>query len=117
MTRSPKRLKQKSLRHRLLLSMGAAFLVILSFISVGLWGYARQAANEAYDRLLHGAALAILERVSLTADEIRVDIPYSAFEILGLAQDDRVFYHIYTREGGTLTASHDLPKAANVPAE
>ena len=113
MTRPPKRLKQKSLRHRLLLSMGAAFLVILSFISVGLWGYARQAANEAYDRLLHGAALAILERVSLTADEIRVDIPYSAFEILGLAQDDRVFYHIYTREGGTLTASHDLPKAAN----
>ncbi|SNY93202.1 two-component system, OmpR family, sensor histidine kinase TctE [Cohaesibacter sp. ES.047] len=118
MTPHPKRLKQKSLRHRLLLSMGAAFLVILTVISIGLWGYARQAANKAYDRLLHGAALSILERVSYSADQVRVDLPYSAFEILGLAMDDRVFYRIYTRENGTITASHDLPMAKNYePAE
>lgn len=113
MRQSSKRLTQKSMRHRLILSMGAGFLAILTVICTGLWGYAQQAANESYDRLLHGAALAILERANLTSGEVRVDIPYSAFEILGLAKQDRVFYRIFTQDNETITASHDLLPAAN----
>ena len=108
-----KRLTQKSIRHRLILSMGAGFLAILSVICIGLWGYAQQAANESFDRLLHGAALAILERANMASGEVRVDVPYSAFEILGLAKEDRVFYRIFTQDGTTITASHNLRPAAN----
>ena len=118
MKHASKRLTQKSMRHRLILSMGAGFLAILTVICIGLWGYAQQAANESFDRLLHGAALAILERANLASGEVRVDIPYSAFEILGLAKEDRVFYRIFTRDNETITASHDLrPKANYKPSE
>ena len=111
MSGSARRLTEKSIRQRLILSMSAGFLVILTIFSVGLWGYATQAANKAYDRLLQGAALAILERVNLASDEIRVDIPYTAFKLLGLAEDDRVFYRIFTEDGETITASHNLRPA------
>ena len=118
MKHASKRLTQKSMRHRLILSMGAGFLAILTVICIGLWGYAQQAANESYDRLLHGAALAILERANLASGEVRVDIPYSAFEILGLAKEDRVFYRIFTQDDETITASHNLrPKANYKPSE
>nr|WP_321463231.1 sensor histidine kinase [uncultured Cohaesibacter sp.] len=113
MRQSSKRITQKSIRHRLILGMGAGFLAILTAICIGLWGYAQQAANESYDRLLHGAALAVLERANMASGEVRIDIPYSAFEILGLAKEDRVFYRIFTQNGDTITASHNLLPAAN----
>nr|WP_321457792.1 sensor histidine kinase [uncultured Cohaesibacter sp.] len=113
MKHNPKRLTQKSMRHRLLLAMSAGFMAILTIICAGLWGYAQQAANESFDRLLHGAALAILERANMASGEVRVDIPYSAFEILGLAKEDRIFYRIFTQDNQTITASHNLLPAAN----
>ncbi len=93
--------------------MGGVFLAILTVFSIALWGYAQQAANRSYDRLLHGAGLAVLERVNIISNEITVDIPYSSFEILSLAPDDRIFYRIFTQDGRTITSSHDLRSASN----
>ncbi|WP_083205980.1 sensor histidine kinase N-terminal domain-containing protein [Stappia indica] len=98
-----------SLRRRLTVGMVAGFLAILVVLSIGLWTYARNAANQTYDLLLAGSAIAILERISPTPDGLIVDIPSSALEIVGLAKEDRVFYRIFRLGGSTLTGDPDLP--------
>lgn len=104
--------KLPSLRYRILSGMAAGFFIILIGISLGIWIYARNAANHSYDRLLSGAALSILERTLVTPDGPTVDIPYSALEILGLAGRDRVFYRVFTAKGKTLTGTDKLPVPA-----
>jgi len=88
--------------------MSAGFIIILAVFSIGLWGYARQAANNSFDRLLYGAGLAMLERAYFTSNQVRIDIPYSAFEILGQANNDRIFYRVFTQDNVTVTQSHKL---------
>jgi len=102
--------RHHSLRQRLLTSMAVGFAIILVSIAVGIWSYARDAANHSYDRLLSGAAFAILERTLVTPTGPSVEIPYSALELIGLAESDRVFYRIFTANGKTLTGSGNLPQ-------
>lgn len=105
-----------SLRRRLTIAMIAGFLLVLSVIAIGFWNYATRAADRTYDLLLDGSAIAIRERIFQGADgEIDVDFPPSALEILGLAENDRVFYRIFDSEGRTITGSDDLPVAADMP--
>ena len=107
-----------SLRRRLMVVMTGGFLVVLSLISIGLWSYARNAANETYDLLLKGSAISILERISLSPQGYALDFPPSALEILGLAEDDRVFYRVFDLSGTTITGDPDLPlPPALSPAE
>ena len=80
------------------------------------WNYGIQAANEAYDRLLTGASLQIAERVSVADGEVLVDLPSSAFELLSLARNDRVFYRVIGTDGETLTGYPDLPLPSDVGA-
>lgn len=101
-----------SLRRRLTISMVTGFLVILAVIAIALWNYAVTAANRTYDLLLEGAAISILERITSSESGVAVDFPPAALEILGLAENDRVFYRIYDSSGETLTGDSDLPLPA-----
>lgn len=83
----------------------AGGLVVLGWAS---WIYARVAADEAYDRLLVGAALQIAESVATEPGRITVDPPISAFETLAMAVSDRVFYRVVDPAGDTLTGQGDL---------
>lgn len=105
----PESRQSRSIRWRLLALMSAGAGVLLLVISLLLWNYSRAAANRTYDLLLSGAALAILERVSGGPDGVTVDIPISAMEILGLAPRDRLVYAVFSRSGGLITGSGDLP--------
>jgi two-component system, OmpR family, sensor histidine kinase TctE len=70
--------------------------------------YARIAADEAYDRLLVGAALQIAETVRAQEGTVSVDPPVSAFETLSLSSNDRIFYKVTDSRGGVLTGYEDL---------
>ncbi|MDT8327209.1 MAG: extracellular solute-binding protein [Roseovarius sp.] len=106
-------LPRHSLQRRLLLSMAAGFAVLLILISLLLWTYARSAANRTHDLLLAGAALSILERVSVGPDGATVDMPYSALEILSLNPVDRVQYRVFVPGKAEITGSEDLPFPTN----
>lgn len=102
--------------------MGAGVVAVTAVLTIALWNYAAVAANRTYDLLLKGAAIAVLESVTLGPQGIAIDIPPSALETLGLARDDRVFYRIfrYSTSGKdtavspqTLTGSNDLPLPGN----
>ncbi|WP_084174979.1 sensor histidine kinase [Afifella pfennigii] len=76
--------------------------------------YGRQAAQQAYDRLLIGAAGQIAGAVSIRDGEVVVDIPASAFDLLALAREDRVVYAVFGPDGTLLTGYDELqrPEAA-----
>lgn len=90
------------IRVALVLAGGAAVLMTAA------WFYARAAADEAYDRLLQGAAIQILDSLVVEDGKIAVNLPPSAFELLGLAERDRIFYRVIAPDGQTLTGYDDL---------
>lgn len=106
-----------SIVYRLTISLTLVLTLAVAATIWAAYGYGRQAANEAFDRLLQGAALQIAERIFVVEGEVRVDIPVSAFELLSLAKDERVFYRVTQPDGTTLTGYEDfpLPEAATIP--
>lgn len=87
----------------LLLTIAAAGTVLAAF------SYGQTAATRAFDRLLTGAALQIAERISVVEGETVIDIPLSAFGLLSLASEDRIFYRIIGPDGETLTGDESFP--------
>ncbi|MCA0402118.1 MAG: sensor histidine kinase [Proteobacteria bacterium] len=90
-----------------------AFVLLVAAVLLGhaAWIYARVAADDAYDRLLVGAALQIAESVAAEQGRVTVDPPNSAFETLGMAADDRIFYRVSDPGGAVLTGQADLASA------
>ncbi len=98
--------------YRRLIGINTLILLIGALVlGWAAWLYARVAADEAYDRLLVGAALQIAESVATEPGRVTVDPPVSAFETLALAPDDRIFYRVIDPAGETLTGQDDLPTA------
>lgn len=99
----------RSLRKRLLLWLFVVLIGIGALMLIEVASSARIGANEAYDRILLGSALAIAERVIVVEDELDVDVPYVALEMLTSAAQDRVFYQVSGPSGAHLTGYSDLP--------
>lgn len=111
MTRSDSSLFTRlAVRVSIVLCIGATALVSAA------WYYAHAAADDAYDRLLTGAALQMADSLTVDAGEMIVDLPASAFELLGLAERDRLFYRIIDPQGRTLTGYADLASGIDLSA-
>jgi two-component system sensor histidine kinase TctE len=89
--------------------MTGLFLAGMAVLYWAASSYATIAADRSFDRLLAGSALSIAESLTVTADGVRVDIPYSALDMLAAAPDDRVFYRVVAPTGVTVTGYSDLP--------
>ncbi|MGF7009149.1 signal transduction histidine kinase/ABC-type Fe3+ transport system substrate-binding protein [Aminobacter sp. BE110] len=94
------------------LAFGAAVLMSVA------WYSARGAADEAYDRLLLGAAFQIADAITIQDGRAEIELPVSAFELLELSERDRIFYRVLDPAGNTLTGYDDLsdPGSATGPA-
>lgn len=77
-------------------------------VALAALAYGRQAAQQAYDRLLIGAADQIAGSVSVGGGTVSVDIPASAFELLSLAPDDRIQYAVFDPAGRLVTGDAGL---------
>ncbi|RCS22678.1 sensor histidine kinase [Phyllobacterium salinisoli] len=100
--REPSLFWRLALRVALVLCAGAGLLITAA------WVYARAAADDAYDRLLLGAAIQMAESLTVDAGHLVINLPSSAFELLGLAASDRIFYRVVDPGGRTLTGYDDL---------
>jgi two-component system sensor histidine kinase TctE len=100
--------KRGSIGRRLMAQLlaGAALLAVLMFFVVR--GYARDLASDSQDEILSASVLSILDAAAVRNGELALDIPYSAFSMLGNVSEDRVFYAI-TQNGTFLTGYADLP--------
>lgn len=91
---------------------GALGLLILAGgagVTFAAFDYGRRAAQEAYDRLLVGAANQIAGAVSLMDGAVVVDLPASAFELLALAPEDRILYAVIDPAGRVVTGYDTIP--------
>src|SRR6056297_2936346 len=102
-------------RLTLLLAGVAALLSLMSWSMVA--SLARQAAERTQDNVLAASATAIAETLRSEQGEVRLELPYSAFSMLGAIGEDRVFYRVMAG-ARMLTGYEDLPvpTAAAAPA-
>lgn len=105
------RASSSSLFLRLMAAISAVLLCGAALLAYAASNYAERAAQNAYDRLLVGAAEQIRETLRVEDGEITSDIPVSAFVGLSLSRQERVFYRIVGPGGETLTGYGDLPAA------
>ena len=73
--------RNKSLRRRLALWVIIPLVIISAIMLMDVRQSSRKAANEAYDRVLLGSALAIADRIAIEGTKILVDVPYIALEL------------------------------------
>lgn len=99
-------------RMTLLLALVAALLSILSWSMVS--SFARQAAERTQDNILAASATIIAETLRSEGGEVRLELPYAAFAMLGAVSEDRVFYQIEAA-GKTLTGYQDLTAGSTPP--
>ncbi|WP_375689344.1 sensor histidine kinase N-terminal domain-containing protein [Pseudooceanicola sp. LIPI14-2-Ac024] len=98
-----------SLKARVALAVSSVLILGGAVVLVTALAYGREAAREAYDRLLLGAAADIATSISIRDGQALVDLPVSAFELLSLAPDDRIRYRVVGPDGMTLTGDPTAP--------
>ncbi|MWB76592.1 HAMP domain-containing protein [Pseudooceanicola sp. 216_PA32_1] len=108
-------LRAPSLTGRIAVAVAVLLLAGGVIVSVAAFAYGRQAAQEAYDRLLVGAANDIAASISAGQNGLEVAVPVSAFQLLGLAANDRVAYRVLDTRGEVLTGYDDLPEPPRRP--
>ncbi len=107
-----------SIGRRLTLSL-AAIAAILSVLSWSMvTSFARQAAERTQDNVLAASATTIAETLRSEGGEVRLELPYSAFSMLGAISEDRVFYRVAVRDE-TITGYADLTggRVPDVPGQ
>lgn len=100
--------REPSLFWRLVLRVGVVLLIGASILITAAWYYGQTAANKTYDQLLYGAAIQIADGITRTDDGLVVNLPPSAFELLGFAERDRIFYRIVGTDGKLISGYTDL---------
>jgi two-component system sensor histidine kinase TctE len=99
-----------SIRRRLIIQLlsGAGILALILFFVVQ--DFTKQLAEENQDNILRASVTSVLDAAAVQNGQITIDIPYSAFSMLGNVSDDRVFYKI-TQNSIFLTGYESLPDA------
>jgi two-component system sensor histidine kinase TctE len=97
-----------SLQQRLIWQLLAVAAVLATLLYISIRSVANTAVETSQDSILGAATLAIAEQMRGGQDGIDIDIPYSAFSMLGAMGDDRIFYRILV-DGQTVTGYETLP--------
>ncbi len=94
-----------SLRRRLIWQFLAVAGLLAGLLYVSTRNVAHDAVEQTQDRILGAATLAIAQELRGGEDGVEIDIPYSAFSILGATGNDRIFYRIEVN--GTLVTGYE----------
>lgn len=84
----------RSLTSRVVVGVLSLLLVGGVIVAIASFAYGQQAAKQAYDRLLLGAASDIAESITILNGTPMADLPVSAFQLLAQAPDDRIGYAV-----------------------
>ncbi len=104
-----------SLRRRLLIQLLALFLALSAVLYVSARFIAERAADASQDSILSASAASIAQQAQFLGGGATVDIPYAAFDMLGVSGHDRVFYRISLGSGEFLSGYEDLPAPETTP--
>lgn len=95
--------------------IATAFIAFIALADT--WREAQTIARNLSDRVLAGSAMAIAEKVTLNqTGQLKVEVPFSALEMLASTADDRVFYRVDAAGGIMLTGYAALQPVATGPS-
>lgn len=77
--------------------------------------YAQQFTNKAYDKSLYRIALSLADQVNVENDEILVNLPEIAKDLVEFDEDDDVYFRIIGPKGDLVSTHTSLPLPANFP--
>lgn len=100
--------REHSLFWRLVLWVGMVLLVGATILISAAWYYGQTAADRTYDQLLRGAARQIGANIAYDGGHLVATLPASAFELLAIAERDRIFYKIVGPNGELVSGYPDL---------
>ncbi|BBE70699.1 sensor histidine kinase [Oharaeibacter diazotrophicus] len=110
--------RQHSIGRRLAVAGGVSVAVFAAVMAAIVLNFAHRASEEAYDRLLLASAQSMADAIRVDGSEITVDVPTSAFAMLAIDKDDRIFHRITEDPGLPITGYPDLaPDFAFAPGE
>lgn len=95
--------RTSALATRVLVAVFAILVLGGVMVAGSTWWNGRQAARQAYDRILLGAANDIAESIRIQDGAPLVLLPVSAFELLAQAPDDRIYYAVRGPDGAIIT--------------
>ena len=107
---------RSSLFWRLAALISTVLLAGAAVLAIAASNYARTAADDAYDRVLFGAARQISETLSAENGAVEADVPVSALETLSISRTARIYYRIATLGAVEVTGYKDLPLPAGAEA-
>ncbi|HID68762.1 MAG TPA: sensor histidine kinase [Roseibacterium sp.] len=95
----------------------AAIVALLALVSWGMvTSFAREAAGRTQDNILAASATSIAETLRSEGGQVRLELPYAAFSMLGAISEDRVFYRVAAGDE-VLTGYADLQGPEVSPGE
>lgn len=103
---------RSSLFWRLTALISAVLLTGAAVLAIAASNYARTAADDAYDRVLLGAARQISETLAAENGVVEAGIPVSALEALSISRTARVYYRVAIPAKSEVTGYQDLPLPA-----
>ncbi|MBI4192564.1 MAG: sensor histidine kinase N-terminal domain-containing protein [Betaproteobacteria bacterium] len=101
--------EKATLRHQLLISLLAPIVLVTLMSSVVSYYYAFNFATLAYDYSLFDSALDIGRQVRYSEDQLRVDLPHAALDMLESDKHDRIFYMVSDAKGAFIAGHRGLP--------
>ncbi|WP_136065590.1 sensor histidine kinase [Modicisalibacter radicis] len=103
---------ESSLYRRLMAWLLLPLLGLGALMLIQAYLGARDTADRAFDRLLEAASLSIAEQVKKQDDQLWLDLPPAALEMLATDAEERVFYALYNDRDEFVTGNAELPAPA-----
>jgi two-component system sensor histidine kinase TctE len=107
----------RTLRSQLIAWLAVPLLVLWSISTVLDYDIAKRFVNLAYDRALLEAALDIGRQVKLVEDQIYVDLPEIALQMLQSRESDRLYYLVIGPGNEYITGEPDLPAPSDASTD
>ena len=106
--------KSRTLRRQLLVWLAGPLLILWSISTLVDYDIAKRFVNLAYDRTLLETALDIGRQVKVVNNQIYVDLPEVAVQMLKTQETDRIYYLVTGPKGEFITGEPDLPPPSSL---
>lgn len=105
----------KSLRKQLLLWLLIPLLIVLTVSTLVSYSRALYFANLAYDRSLFRAALALANQIDVMDQQVLINLPQVARELLDYDKDDVIYYRVSAPDGSLVVGEATLAPPKTLP--
>ncbi len=107
--------RTKSLKKQLLIWVLIPLILLLIISAVTSYYRALHYANLAYDRALFRMALAVADQIDIAGNQVMINLPQVAKDLLNYDKDDVIYYRVSAPDGKFVSGDTTLKPPALLP--